>query len=100
MRSTSLYYLLIQNVNLKFLFFSLFQKLPGEELTFENMKRILTENNNNQIIEEEKRVQISQLFQSAPFEDLVNKTQPKVINFHFLYQILSRILLTINYILF
>ncbi|XP_051168467.1 protein EFR3 homolog cmp44E isoform X2 [Leptopilina boulardi] len=53
------------------------KKLPGEELTFENMKRILTENNNNQIVEEEKRVQISQLFQNAPFEDLVNKTQPK-----------------------
>ena len=55
-----------------------FQKLPGEELTFESMKRILTENSNGQAIEEEKRVQISQLFQSAPFEDLVIKTQPKV----------------------
>ncbi|XP_033215913.1 protein EFR3 homolog cmp44E isoform X2 [Belonocnema kinseyi] len=53
------------------------KKLPGEELTFESMKRILTENSDAQVIEEEKRVQISQLFQRAPFEDLVNKTQPK-----------------------
>lgn len=54
------------------------QKLPGEELTFESMKRILTENNNNQVVEEEKRMQLSQFFRNAPFQDLVSKTQPKV----------------------
>jgi len=54
------------------------QKLPGEELTFESMKRILTESNNNQVIEEEKRMQLSQFFRNAPFQDLVSKTQPKV----------------------
>lgn len=54
------------------------QKLPGEELTFESMKRILTENNNNYIVEEEKRMQLSQFFRNAPFQDLVSKTQPKV----------------------
>ncbi|XP_018394069.1 PREDICTED: protein EFR3 homolog cmp44E-like [Cyphomyrmex costatus] len=53
------------------------KKLPGEELTFESMKRILTENNNNQVIEEEKRMQLSQFFRNAPFQDLVSKTQPK-----------------------
>lgn len=54
------------------------QKLPGEELTFESMKRILTENNNNHVVEEEKRMQLSQFFRNAPFQDLVSKTQPKV----------------------
>ncbi|KAG5346289.1 EFR3 protein, partial [Acromyrmex charruanus] len=53
------------------------KKLPGEELTFESMKRILTESNNNQVIEEEKRMQLSQFFRNAPFQDLVSKTQPK-----------------------
>ncbi|XP_035729453.1 protein EFR3 homolog cmp44E-like [Vespa mandarinia] len=53
------------------------KKLPGEELTFESMKRILTENNNNNVIEEEKRIQLSQFFRSAPFQDLVSITQPK-----------------------
>ncbi|XP_026673415.1 protein EFR3 homolog cmp44E isoform X2 [Ceratina calcarata] len=53
------------------------KKLPGEELTFESMKRILTENNNNHVIEEEKRLQLSHLFRNAPFQDLVSKTQPK-----------------------
>ncbi|EFN72365.1 Protein EFR3-like protein cmp44E [Camponotus floridanus] len=53
------------------------KKLPGEELTFESMKRILTENNNNYIVEEEKRMQLSQFFRNAPFQDLVSKTQPK-----------------------
>ncbi|KAF3430322.1 hypothetical protein E2986_09697 [Frieseomelitta varia] len=52
-------------------------KLPGEELTFESMKRILTENNNNHVVEEEKRLQLSHLFRNAPFQDLVSKTQPK-----------------------
>lgn len=53
------------------------KKLPGEELTFESMKRILTETNNNNVIEEEKRIQLSQFFRSAPFQDLVSITQPK-----------------------
>ncbi|KAK9295422.1 hypothetical protein QLX08_010257 [Tetragonisca angustula] len=53
------------------------KKLPGEELTFESMKRILTENNNNHVMEEEKRLQLSHLFRNAPFQDLVSKTQPK-----------------------
>ncbi|KAK2584418.1 hypothetical protein KPH14_006800 [Odynerus spinipes] len=53
------------------------KKLPGEELTFESMKRILTETNNNNVIEEEKRMQLSQFFRSAPFQDLVSITQPK-----------------------
>ncbi|XP_060814502.1 protein EFR3 homolog cmp44E isoform X1 [Bombus pascuorum] len=53
------------------------KKLPGEELTFESMKRILTENNNNHVIEEEKRMQLSHFFRNAPFQDLVSKTQPK-----------------------
>ncbi|RLU27481.1 hypothetical protein DMN91_001285 [Ooceraea biroi] len=53
------------------------KKLPGEELTFESMKRILTENNNNQGVEEEKRMQLSEFFRNAPFQDLVSKTQPK-----------------------
>ncbi|CAL7944350.1 unnamed protein product [Xylocopa violacea] len=53
------------------------KKLPGEELTFESMKRILTENNNNHVMEEEKRLQLSHFFRNAPFQDLVSKTQPK-----------------------
>lgn len=53
------------------------KKLPGEELTFESMKRILTENNNNHIVAEEKRLQLSHFFRNAPFQDLVSKTQPK-----------------------
>ncbi|XP_012151872.1 protein EFR3 homolog stmA isoform X2 [Megachile rotundata] len=53
------------------------KKLPGEELTFESMKRILTENNNNHIVAEEKRIQLSHFFRNAPFQDLVSKTQPK-----------------------
>ncbi|XP_043276805.1 protein EFR3 homolog cmp44E isoform X2 [Venturia canescens] len=53
------------------------KKLPGEELTFDSMKRILTECNNNQIQVEEKRVELSECFRNAPFQDLVTKTQPK-----------------------
>lgn len=55
------------------------QKLPGEELTFESMKRILTESGETRReAEEERRLQLSQLFRTAPFQDLVVKTQPKV----------------------
>lgn len=53
------------------------RKLIGEELTFESMKKILTECNDNQIVEEEKRVQLSEVFRNAPFQELVTKTQPK-----------------------
>ncbi|XP_076181106.1 protein EFR3 homolog stmA isoform X3 [Ptiloglossa arizonensis] len=53
------------------------KKLLGEELTFESMKRILTENNNNHVMEGEKRLQLSRFFRDAPFQDLVSKTQPK-----------------------
>ncbi|XP_011310425.1 protein EFR3 homolog cmp44E isoform X2 [Fopius arisanus] len=48
-----------------------------EELTFESMKKILTECNNSQGLEEEKRAQLSQYFRNATFQDLVSKTQPK-----------------------
>ncbi|XP_046474294.1 protein EFR3 homolog cmp44E isoform X1 [Neodiprion pinetum] len=54
------------------------KKLPGEELTFESMKRILTESGETRReAEEERRLQLSQLFRTAPFQDLVVKTQPK-----------------------
>ncbi|KOC62431.1 Protein EFR3 like protein cmp44E [Habropoda laboriosa] len=53
------------------------EKLPGKQLTFESMKRILTESNNNNMKEEEKRLQLSHFFRNAPFQDLVSKTQPK-----------------------
>ncbi|XP_023315429.1 protein EFR3 homolog cmp44E [Trichogramma pretiosum] len=53
------------------------RKLPVEELTFESMKKILTETNNDQEVEDEKRLQLSHLFRNAPFQDLVKKTQPK-----------------------
>lgn len=48
----------------------------------------MTENNNSQNIEEEKRVKFSQLFQDASFYDLVKKTQPKV-SFYALYVMIS-----------
>lgn len=78
-----LIYVFFDLLNYFYLYYFLFsinfsQKLPGEELTFESMKRILTENNNNYIVEEEKRMQLSQFFRNAPFQDLVSKTQPKV----------------------
>ncbi|XP_011505309.1 PREDICTED: protein EFR3 homolog cmp44E [Ceratosolen solmsi marchali] len=53
------------------------KKLPGEELTFDSIKRILTENSNVQMMEEEKRMQFSHLFRNTPFPDLIKKTQPK-----------------------
>ena len=46
------------------------------------MKRILTENNINQEAEDEKRLQLSQLFSNATFEDLIKKTQPKVLSLY------------------
>ncbi|XP_015586861.1 protein EFR3 homolog cmp44E isoform X2 [Cephus cinctus] len=54
------------------------KKLPGEELTFESMKRILTETSDmRREVQEEKRVELLQFFKNAPFPDLVSKTQPK-----------------------
>jgi hypothetical protein len=61
------------------------QRLLSEELTFDSIKRILTENNNIDTIEQEKRVQFSKLFRNAPFHDLVKKTQPKVRNLSNIY---------------
>ncbi|XP_034941643.1 protein EFR3 homolog cmp44E isoform X2 [Chelonus insularis] len=52
------------------------KKLVVEELTFESMKKILTESTHNQNVEEERRTQLSEYFRSAPFHDLVSKTQP------------------------
>ena len=52
--------------------------MPGEELTFDSMKRILTETSPSQQVEEERRVQLSQYFRNAPFKELVKKTEPKV----------------------
>lgn len=50
------------------------------------MKRILTENTDTQVEEEEiKRAEFSQLFRNAPFQDLVKKTQPKVSLLHKIY---------------
>lgn len=53
------------------------------------MKRILTENTNTQVVEDEKRAQLSQLFRNAPFQDLVKKTQPKVCLFVFFQLFIS-----------
>ncbi|XP_057332050.1 protein EFR3 homolog cmp44E isoform X1 [Microplitis mediator] len=53
------------------------KKLVVEELTFESMKKILTESNNNQNEDEEKRVQLSEYFRNATFQDLIIKTQPQ-----------------------
>ena len=42
------------------------------------MKRILTDVLPTQQIEDERRVQLSQYFRNAPFQELVKKTEPKV----------------------
>lgn len=42
------------------------------------MKKILTESKNNQNEDEEKRVQLSEYFRNASFQDLILKTQPQV----------------------
>lgn len=55
------------------------QKTPEEELTFESMKRVLTESNDNKKEEEaERRMHISETFRTAPFNELMRRTQPKV----------------------
>ncbi|GLV39615.1 stambha A [Carabus blaptoides fortunei] len=54
------------------------RKTPEEELTFESMKRVLTESNENKREEEaEKRQQLSETFRTAPFNELMRRTQPK-----------------------
>ncbi|GJQ76302.1 putative protein EFR3 homolog [Trypoxylus dichotomus] len=54
------------------------RKLPEEELTFESMKKVLTEPpESRKEMEAERREQISHTFRTAPFSELVRKTQPK-----------------------
>ncbi|KAG8035729.1 hypothetical protein G9C98_001385 [Cotesia typhae] len=53
------------------------KKLMVEELTFESMKKILTESSNIQNEDEEKRIQLSEYFRNASFQDLILKTQPQ-----------------------
>lgn len=56
------------------------QKTPEEELTFESMKRVLTESNETKKEEEaERRQQISETFRTASFNELMRRTQPKVL---------------------
>ncbi|PSN53111.1 Protein EFR3 cmp44E [Blattella germanica] len=51
------------------------EKHPQEELTFEAMKKILTESSENaKEAEEERRLQLSQTFRTADFRDLVDRT--------------------------
>ncbi|XP_067006457.1 protein EFR3 homolog cmp44E [Anabrus simplex] len=54
------------------------RKHPEEELTFESMKKILSESpESKKEAEEEKRLQLSETFRTAAFEDLVSRTQAK-----------------------
>ncbi|KAB0805530.1 hypothetical protein PPYR_02500 [Photinus pyralis] len=54
------------------------KKLPEEELTFESMKRVLTEPPEiRKEAEAEKREQLSHIFHTATFEELKCRTQPK-----------------------
>ncbi|KAK4885965.1 hypothetical protein RN001_002236 [Aquatica leii] len=54
------------------------RKLPEEELTFESMKRVLTEPPEaRKEAEAEKREQLSHTFRTATFSELVHRTQPK-----------------------
>lgn len=56
-----------------------FQKLPEEELTFESMKKVLTEPPEvRKEAEAERRKQLSHTFRTATFSELVRRTQPKV----------------------
>lgn len=56
------------------------QKLPEEDLTFESMKKVLTESSEvRREAEAEKREQINHTFRTAPFAELVKRTQPKVV---------------------
>nr|CAD7600916.1 unnamed protein product [Timema genevievae] len=54
------------------------KKHPEEELTFESMKKILSESpDTKKEAEEEHRLQLSETFRTAAFEDLVSRTQAK-----------------------
>lgn len=54
------------------------RKLPEEELTFESMKKVLTEPPEiKKEAEAERRKQISHTFRTATFSELVRRTQPK-----------------------
>nr|CAD7200902.1 unnamed protein product [Timema douglasi] len=56
------------------------KKHPEEELTFESMKKILSESpDTKKEAEEEHRLQLSETFRTAAFEDLVSRTQAKVV---------------------
>lgn len=49
---------------------------PREELTFESMKKILSESTENKkVVEEKQRLELSERFRTAAFEDLVGRTQ-------------------------
>lgn len=72
------------------------KKLPEEELTFESMKRVLTEPPEiRKEAEAERREQLNHTFRTATFSELVRRTQPKVcflqnenvcVNFWFCFQ--------------
>ncbi|KAF7284398.1 protein EFR3 homolog stmA isoform X2 [Rhynchophorus ferrugineus] len=54
------------------------RKMPEEELTFESMKKVLTEPPEiRKEAEAERRKQISHTFRTATFSELVRRTQPK-----------------------
>ncbi|XP_044006270.1 protein EFR3 homolog cmp44E isoform X2 [Aphidius gifuensis] len=53
------------------------KKITTQEFTFESMKKILTDCANDQLVEDEKRLKLSEVFRTAPFDELVTKTQPK-----------------------
>lgn len=60
--------------------------MPEEELTFESMKKVLTEPPEiRKEAEAERRKQISHTFRTATFSELVRRTQPKVTARPFLY---------------
>lgn len=53
--------------------------MPEEDLTFESMKKVLTEPPEiRKEAEAERRKQISHTFRTATFSELVRRTQPKV----------------------
>lgn len=53
--------------------------MPAEDLTFDSMKRVLMEPPEaRKEAEAEKREKINHTFRTAPFSELVKKTQPKV----------------------
>lgn len=52
------------------------QKHPGEEITFESLKKAFTEEI-DQSIKTEKRIQLVEQYKSLPFEDLINRHDRK-----------------------